>query len=55
MGFKWVLMGLDMNIEIADLFRNDASYCLYERITESLVHLIYSKPWIHLVMKHSCV
>ncbi len=44
-------MGLEINIEVADLFRNEASYCPYEWVTESLVHSIRSKPWIYSVMK----
>ncbi len=41
---------------MVDSFKNQASdNCLYERVTESLTHLIHSKTWIVSVSKHCCV
>ncbi len=38
---------LSQLVQTADSFRNEESDCLYEGVTESLTHLIYSKTWIH--------
>lgn len=38
-------------IQNTDLFRNETSDCLYERVIESLNQLIYSKTLIHSEVK----